>query len=58
MITFMELFRRTGVDILAIGYEDGSVEIVLNFNYEKKLSIKYHDAHLGSITGVALSSDD
>jgi hypothetical protein len=46
---------KANENILTIGYDDGDVELVIDMNFEKKMSVKYHDAHTGSITASVFS---
>jgi len=42
-VTFMSLSTKTGGDIITIGYDNGLIELIMNFNFEKRMEIKYHD---------------
>lgn len=46
-VTFMSLSTKTGGDIITIGYDNGLIELILNFNFDKRMDIKYHDGHNG-----------
>ena len=56
-VTFMSLSTQTGGDIITIGYDNGLIELVMNFNFEKRMEIKYHDGHLGYISGAVFNKD-
>lgn len=43
---------------MTIGYDNGDIELILNQNYGKRMSVKYHDAHTGKINCVAFNSDE
>lgn len=56
-VTFMSLSAEKGGDIITIGYDNGEIELICNFNFVKRMSIKYHDGHNGQITGAAFNKD-
>jgi len=53
----MSLSTKTGGDIITIGYDNGLIELVMNFNFEKRMEIKYHDGHQGLISGAVFNKD-
>jgi hypothetical protein len=56
-VTFMSLSTKTGGDVITIGYDNGLIELIMNFNFEKRMEIKYHDGHLGKISGAVFNKD-
>ena len=56
-VTFMQIFAKTDGDMIIIGYENGEVQLICNFNFDKRMSVKYHDAQIGSITGAVFNND-
>ena len=57
-VTYMNMVKSKEGDMLVIGYDDGNIDFVLNQNFDNRMSIKYHDGHHGSITGVQLNKDE
>lgn len=47
LVTFMELNKSSTGNILTIGYNDGSVENVINMDFDRRQLTKMHDAHNG-----------
>jgi hypothetical protein len=43
--------------MLTIGYDNGNVEIIMDFNWDRRMSVKYHCGHTGSITQAVLTND-
>jgi hypothetical protein len=56
-VTKMEIFEtdKANEQLLTVSYDDGDVEIIIDQNWDKRMSVKYHDAHTGQITGCAFS---
>lgn len=43
-------------NLITVSYDDGDVELIIDMNFDRRMSIKYHDAHLGKVTGTAFSN--
>jgi len=56
-VTRMETFEtdKANEQLLTVAYDDGDVEIIIDQNWDKRMSVKYHDTHTGQITGCAFS---
>lgn len=56
-VTRMETFEtdKANEQLLTVAYDDGDVEIIIDQNWDKRMSVKYHDTHTGQITGTAFS---
>jgi len=57
-VTYMSLNSKKSGDLLALGFDNGAVQLVFDFNFEKRMAVKYHDAHSGEITAAAFNDDD
>lgn len=57
-VCLMNLYPSKAGDVIAIGYDNGNIEMIFNNNWEKRMKVKYHDHHLGEITGVAFNHDE
>lgn len=53
----MSISSKSDGDIITIGYDQGEIELVVNFNFDKRMSVKYHDGHNGQITGCSFNKD-
>ena len=58
LVTFMELNKSPTGKILTIGYNDGSIENILNMDFDRRQLTKMHDAHNGSINAAKFSKDE
>ena len=56
-VTFMSLSTKPGGDVITIGYNNGLIELVMNFNFDKRMEIKYHDGQTGYISGAVFNKD-
>lgn len=56
-VSFMNLSTKTGGDIITIGYDNGLIQLVMNFNFEMRMDVKYHDGHIGEISGAVFNKD-
>ena len=56
-ITFMNLVAKADGDIIVMGFDNGDIHLVCNFNFDKRMSIKYHDGQIGSITGAVFNHE-
>lgn len=56
-VTYMNLSAAKDGEIVTIGYDNGEIELIINFNFDKRMSIKYHDGHAGQITGCAFNNN-
>jgi hypothetical protein len=56
----MKTFKRPGGggELLAIGYDDANLEVIVNMNFDKRLTIKNHDSHFGGINAVGFTKND
>jgi len=54
----MNLYTSKAGDVVVVGYDNGSIELVFNNNWDRRMKVKYHDHHIGSITGVAFNRDE
>jgi WD40 repeat protein len=57
-VTYMTMSQHKNADVLVIGYDNGDIQLVFDMNFAQRMSVKYHDAHSGSITQVAFNHDD
>lgn len=57
-VTFMKYNTKKGGDIIVIGYDDGNIELVVDFNFDKRMSMRNHDAHNGAITSALFTNDE
>ena len=53
----MSLSTKPGGDVITIGYDNGLIELVMNFNFDKRMEVKYHDGHTGYISGAVFNKD-
>jgi hypothetical protein len=44
--------------MITIGYENGLIEIVMNHNWDRRITNKFHDARHGHITSAVMDKDD
>jgi WD40 repeat protein len=58
LVTFMELNKSPTGNILTIGYNDGSIENIINMDFDRRQLTKMHDAHNGSINAAKFSKDE
>jgi hypothetical protein len=58
LVSFMKEFNTNEVNILCIGYDDGNIEMVLNHDFERRMSIKYHDSHIGPVNSLAFTKGE
>jgi len=58
MVTRMEWLSSKAGELLAISYDDGDIELVVDFNFDRRMSVKYHDAHIGQVTAFALNKEE
>ena len=54
----MNLNKSPTGNILTIGYNDGSIENIINMDFEKRQLTKMHDAHMGVINAAIFSKDE
>jgi len=54
----MEVSKKPGGDILIIGYSDGSVELIIDWNFDRRMLVKYHDSHIGPISAATFNKDE
>jgi S-adenosylhomocysteine hydrolase len=54
----MKLDRGLDNDMITIGYDNGLIEIVIDFNFDKRLINKFHDGKYGEITSAILNKDE
>jgi hypothetical protein len=57
LVTFMKLDRSHG-DMLTIGYDNGLIEIVMDFKWNQRLGNKFHDGRHGAITSAIMNKDE
>jgi len=57
-VTFMSLSKKSNGDVLTIGYDNGEIHVLIDFNFEKRMILKQHDGHTGAISGVCFNSDE
>jgi hypothetical protein len=48
-VTYLAQSVKKAADIIIIGYDNGDIQLVFEHNYNQRMSVKYHDAHAGSI---------
>ena len=48
-VTYMTISPHKNADVLVLGYDNGDIQLVFDMNFENRMSVKYHDAHYGSI---------
>lgn len=48
-VTYMEHSVKSYGEMITIGYDDGNIELVMNGNFDKCMSIKYHDGNDKSV---------
>jgi WD40 repeat protein len=53
-VTYMNSTKTDDGELIFVGYDNGLVEIVANFDWGKRLSNKYHDGRDGQITAAIL----
>ena len=58
LVTRMEWLTSKPGEILAISYDDGDIELIVDFGFDRRMSVKYHDAHIGQVTAFALNKDE
>ena len=56
--TYMELNPGKDADMIVIGYENGLIEIVMDYVWEKRITNKFHDGRHGLITAAILNKDE
>lgn len=44
--------------MIMIGYDNGLIELVMHYNWDKRLYNKFHDGKMGHITHVCLNKDE
>ena len=44
--------------MITIGYENGLIEIVMNYNWDRRIHNKFHDGRHGYITSATMDKDD
>ena len=57
-VTYLAQSYKKVADIIIIGYDNGDIQLVFDHNFNQRMSVKYHDAHAGSIKQVAFNFDD
>lgn len=57
-VTFMNLEKYPEGDMIIIGYDSGLIELVMHYNWDKRLFNKFHDGKMGYITHVCLNKDE
>jgi hypothetical protein len=57
-IDYLNLHSKKGVEIIIIGYDNGEIQMIMNHLYEKRMVLKYHDAHLGKITSAVFNYEE
>jgi|DEB0MinimDraft_12_1074336.scaffolds.fasta_scaffold21243_1 hypothetical protein len=57
LVSFMKLDRTHG-DMLIIGYENGLIELVMDFRWNNRLANKFHDGRHGEITSALMNKDE
>jgi WD40 repeat protein len=57
-VTRMELHEtdKPGETLLTICYDDGDVELIIDHNWDKRMSVRYHDVHTGQVTSAQFSN--
>jgi len=45
-------------DMITVGYENGLIEIIMDYQWERKLATKFHDGRHGQITAAILNKDE
>jgi hypothetical protein len=58
LVTFMQLNKSATGNILTIGYNDGSIENIINMDFDRRQITKMHDAHNGKINSAKFSKDE
>jgi len=56
-VTSMQRTVKSYGEMITIGYENGNIELVMNGNFDKRMSVKYHDGHSGQITAACMTRD-
>jgi len=57
-VTYMSIdYSTNDGSMLTIGYNNGNVELIMDFNWDRRMSVKYHCAQTGSITAAVLTAD-
>lgn len=56
-VTYMARTVKSYGEMITIGYENGNIELIFNNNFEKRMSVKYHDGHSGQITAACMTRD-
>jgi hypothetical protein len=54
----MSLTKYPDGDTIIIGYDNGLIEIVMHYDWDRRLWNKYHDGKLGHITSACINKDD
>jgi len=57
-IDYLLLQQKKGVEIIVIGYDNGEIQLIINHLYDKRMTLKYHDAHLGKITSAVFNYEE
>lgn len=57
-VTYLEVVSKKGGEVLAISYDNGMVELVVNRDFNRRMSLKDRDVHIGSITSTAFNADE
>jgi WD40 repeat protein len=57
LVSFMKEFKGSegASDILLIGYDDATIELVVNLNFSKRMVIKNHDSSFGPVSSACFT---
>lgn len=58
LVSFMKESKTSSGHIIAIGYDDGSIEYIVDSNFDRRMTIKNHDAHFGPVRSLCFNKDE
>jgi len=58
LVSYMRLSQAKDGDMTTIGYANGLIEIVMNYDWDRRLTNKFHDGRHGYITSAVMDKDD
>jgi hypothetical protein len=58
LVSFMRLSVAPEGDMVTIGYENGAIELVMDYGWDRRLANKFHDGRHGVITAAVMDKDD
>ena len=57
-VTHMHNCTKKGGEILAISYDNGMVEVIVNRRFDRRMNLKDRDIALGRLTATTLNADE